>query len=75
MIAEICPLLPLSLRPLSHTILLQNIPNYSRQKIKRERGGEKRKQYSFNPIKADILLTHSNSLLKADARDIMEMIH
>lgn len=29
----------------------------------------------FNPINADILLTHSNSCLRADAKDIMEMIH
>lgn len=67
MIAEICPLLFLSLRPLSHPILLQTIPNYSQL--------EETKQYSFNPIKADILLTHGNSLLRADAKDIMEMIH
>ncbi len=68
MIAEICPLLFLSLRPLSHPILLQTMPNYSQLK-------GKKKQYSFNPIKADILLTHGNSLLRADAKDIMEMIH
>lgn len=67
MIAEICPLLFLSLRPLSHTIILQTIPNYSRYKEK--------SSTLFNPIKADILLTHSNSRLRADAKDIMEMIH
>lgn len=67
MIAEICPLLFLSLRPLSHTMLLQTIQNYSQLKEK--------KQYTFNPIKADISLTHGNSLLRADAKDIIGMIH
>lgn len=38
-------------------------------------GGREKKQYSFNPIKAEVLLTHGNSLVRADAKDIMGMIH
>lgn len=63
---KICPLLFLPLRPVPRTALLQTIPNDSQLKEQR---------FPVKPIKADILLTHGRSPLRAGAKDIMDIIH
>lgn len=66
-IAAMCPFFSSCHLDLCHT------PSYSKPSQITRSGGKN--LYSFNPIKANILLTHGDGLLRADAKDIMEMIH